>query len=70
MGSNKRAIQERAHYGVSNREWYRRDLIGKICIMLAQLFHRIRDCHSPLHVGPKMSGEVREMRRMVSGRRI
>ena len=55
--------------GVSNPEWYRKDVVGEIGIICAQSFRRIRNCRLPLHVVPRMSYELHKLRRMDSERR-
>ena len=61
---------EQIREGVRNPEWFREELIDKIGAALSRLFHRIGDCRSPPYLAPKMAPDLREMRGLVSGRRM
>ena len=40
--------------GVRNPEWYRKDQTDEIGIIVARLFHRVRDCLILLHIVPML----------------
>ena len=62
--------QEQVGEGVRKPGWYHKDLVDKIGIISAQLFHPIGDCRLQLYLAPKMARETPELRSVVSGRRI
>lgn len=62
--------QEQVGEGVRKPGWYHKDLVDKIGIISAQLFHPIGDCRLQLYLAPKMARETPELRSVASGRRI
>ena len=63
-------IQEQVPEGVTNQKSHREDLAEEIGIIFSQLPQRIDNCRLPLHVATKLPYELRELRRMVSERRV
>ena len=59
----------RLREGFRNPEWFRENLVDRVGVVFAQLFHRVGDGRLPLHVAPEMAYELFELRLMVSGRR-
>ena len=64
----------RSNHGGGFRSRYARELATKNGIAkiwrFARLLQRIDDCRLPLHVATKMTYELRELRRIVSERRV
>ena len=56
--------------GVRDPERFRKDPVGAVRIISAQLSYRIGDCRLPLYVGPKVANKLFELRAIAAERRV
>ena len=56
--------------GVRDPERFRKDPVGAVRIISAQLSYRMGDCRLPLYVGPKVANKLFELRAIAAERRV
>ena len=73
IGRNKEAwnwIQSQVRTGIQDPEWGHKELISNIGASVRRLFRRIGNCRDPLYSSLKLASDLRELWRIVSGRRM